>query len=356
VRRSLRLLLALAAACLALGAGAGTAGAAVKVVFLQGEQNVAVTRPGSTPQDAVRQLLLGPTSAEARTQIRTYVPAGTALRRLTVSNGVATVDLSLGFVQGNDAQSLLARLSQVVSTLTAAPGVARVQVLIGGGIPLGLFPGVDATGPLDTRDLATPSVAPPKAPPTPTGPETPSVRTLQQRLADLGYLPADAVDGTPGPATANALIAFQKWQGLQRDGTLGPQTQAALAGAVRPTPIARGGPGRRVEVLIDRQLVLAIQDDQVVRAIAVSTGKPSTPTPTGSFKVYAKFPRWWSTPFQEWLLWAAPFVGGVALHQFPDVPAYAASHGCVRVTRYDEPWLFDFVSVGTPVAVLARST
>lgn len=148
---------------------------------------------------------------------------------------MATVDLSLAFVQGNDAQSLLARLSQVVSTLTAAPGVAKVQVLIGGGVPLGLFPGVDATGPLDTKDLATPSVAPPKAPPTPTGPSTPSVRTLQQRLADLGYLPTDAVDGTPGPATTNALIAFQKWQGLQRDGTLGPQTQAALATAVRPT-------------------------------------------------------------------------------------------------------------------------
>ena len=131
-----------------------------------------------------------------------------------------------------------------------------------------------------------------------------------------------------------------------------------LARAQRPTPIAPGpsGPkGRRIEVLIDRQLVLAIQDDQVVRAIDVSTGKPSTPTPTGSFKVYAQFAKWWSTPFREWLLWASPFNGGIAMHQYPDVPTYAASHGCVRVTQYDAHWLFGFVSVGTPVRVMASS-
>jgi hypothetical protein len=32
-----------------------------------------------------------------------------------------------------------------------------------------------------------------------------------------------------------------------------------------------------------------------------------------------------------------------------------ASHGCVRVTQYDARWLFDFVSVGTPVRVIASS-
>ncbi len=44
------------------------------------------------------------------------------------------------------------------------------------------------------------------------------------------------------------------------------------------------------------------------------------------------------------------------MHQYPDVPVYAASHGCVRVTHYDARWLFDFNRVGDPVDVLARST
>jgi N-acetylmuramoyl-L-alanine amidase len=138
-------------------------------------------------------------------------------------------------------------------------------------------------------------------------------------------------------------------------GLIDARTRKVLATAQRPEPIGTGPAGDRIEVLVDRQVVLAITDDQVVRTIDVSTGKPSTPTPVGSFNVYAKFPRWWSTPFREWLLWAAPFSGGVAMHEYPDVPPFAASHGCVRVTQYDAHWLFDFASVGTSVHVIARS-
>ena len=124
---------------------------------------------------------------------------------------------------------------------------------------------------------------------------------------------------------------------------------------MRPTPIAKGGAGKRVEVLLDRQVALAIQDDQVVRVIPVSTGKASTPTPPGDFKVYAKYPRWWSNPFHEYLLWALPFDAGIALHQFPEVPAYAASHGCVRETATTARWMYDFGFVGMRVKVIARS-
>ena len=108
-------------------------------------------------------------------------------------------------------------------------------------------------------------------------------------------------------------------------------------------------------MLLDRQLVLAIQDDRVVRTLHVSSGKPSTPTPAGSYSVYAQFDKWWSVPFREWLLWASPFVGGIAFHQFPEVPYYAASHGCVRVPEANARWLFQFLSVGTPVQTIASS-
>ena len=107
--------------------------------------------------------------------------------------------------------------------------------------------------------------------------------------------------------------------------------------------------------MLGRQVVLAINNNQVVRVIPVSTGKPSTPTPAGNFKVYAKFAKWWSTPFQEWLLWAVPFNGGVAFHYFPDVPPYAASHGCVRQMATTAKWLYDFSYVGMPVKVIATS-
>ncbi len=120
-------------------------------------------------------------------------------------------------------------------------------------------------------------------------------------------------------------------------------------------PIAHGGAGKRAEILLDRQVALLINGDVVIRAISVSSRKPSTPTPPGSYKVYAKIVRWWSTPFREWLPWALPFVGGIAFHQYPDVPAYPASHGWVRQLYSVARWTYNFAFVGMPVKVLSRS-
>lgn len=192
--------------------------------------------------------------------------------------------------------------------------------------------------------------------PEPTSPVSGATLALQEQLVALGYLDAAQADGVAGPATQTGLVAFQKWQGLPRTGLADTATLAALASADRPTPIGAGTAGRRFEVLVDRQLLLAIEGNRVVRTIAVSTGKASTPTILGTFKIYSKIPRWWSVPFRDWLLLALPFSGGFAIHQYPDVPTFPASHGCVRVTQYDEPWVYAFASIGTPVRVIAKST
>lgn len=53
-----------------------------------------------------------------------------------------------------------------------------------------------------------------------------NVRTMQQRLSDLGY--SLGVDGNFGPGTRNAVIAFQRDKNLGSDGAVGPATWAAL--------------------------------------------------------------------------------------------------------------------------------
>src|SRR4029079_16264707 len=125
--------------------------------------------------------------------------------------------------------------------------------------------------------------------------------------------------------------------------------------ATRPSPITRGETGKRAEILLDRQLPSRIEHDTVIRAIAVSSGKPSTPTPPGNYRVYAKIARWWSVPFREWLPWALPFVGGIAFHAFQVAPTFPASHGCVRQSSTVARWTFNFAFVGMPVRVIARS-
>lgn len=59
------------------------------------------------------------------------------------------------------------------------------------------------------------------------GANGPEVTNLQTRLAAKGYPPGN-IDGTFGPATEAALLAFQKSQGLLADGIAGPRTLAAL--------------------------------------------------------------------------------------------------------------------------------
>jgi hypothetical protein len=349
-------LLAIAAALAAVATtAAAPAASALHVYFLQGEQLASVTRSGTTPADALRQLIAGPTPDEAARGFRTYVPTGTRVLGVTVKDGLATVDLSQRFASGGDPESLLARLSQLVRTLTGLQGAKRVQLLMNGALVTARFPGIATSRPITFHYLQTPNVPLPKQPAARLLPPEPGVKKVQQRLIALGYLVSGDADGRFGPTTQNAILAFQKWERLDRTGLLDPPTKSRLQTAVRPAPRTQGKAGRRAEILLDRQVALLIDNNTVVRTIAVSSGKPSTPTPPGDYRVYAKIPRWWSTPFREWLPWALPFVGGIAFHEFAVVPIYPASHGCVRQAMSVAHWTYDFAAVGMPVKVIAKS-
>ena len=354
--RALIGLLSLAALLAAGGAGASSAAQPrVSVFFVQGEQLAKVTRRGSTPLDAVRLLIAGPTRAEVARGFRTYLPLGTRVHSVKVTGRVATVDLNERFAAGKDTASLLARLSQLVRTLTGLQGATKVQLLMDGAVAAARFPGVSTGGPISFRDLQTPNVAVPQ-PPQPRLPSPdPAVKALQERLIVLGYLLRGDDDGRFGPATQNAVLAFQKWERLGRTGLLDAQTKARLVTAQHPLPVSHGVAGKRAEILLDRQVALLVNDNKVVRTIAVSSGKPSTPTPPGSYRVYAKIPRWWSTPFREWLPWALPFDGGIAFHEFQEVPTFPASHGCVRQAVSVARWTYNFATVGMPVRVIGKS-
>jgi lipoprotein-anchoring transpeptidase ErfK/SrfK len=355
-RRGLAGLFSLALAlAFALPAGSSATAGTVKVWFLQGEQMVSVDRTGSTASDAVTALFSGPTAAERKQGIRTYVPAKTILNGVTVENGLAKVDVSLNFALGQDAQSLDARLAQLVQTVSGLEGATKVQLLVDGGTVYGMFPGIVTSKPITLKYLETPNVPASHPAPPPPPPPVAGLLQMQQKLAALGFLLPSDVDGKNGPQTQTAVLAFQKWEGLGRDGVLGPKTRAALATAQHPVPITQGPSGKRAEVLLDRQVALAIDDNKVVRVLPVSTGKPSTPTPPGDFKVYSKITKWWSTPFREWLLWAVPFNAGIAFHEFPEVPNIPGSHGCVREFESTAHWMYDFSVVGMPVKVLAKS-
>ena len=89
----------------------------------------------STPavaRAALTELLEGPTADERADGLSTAIPSGTALRDISLSDGVATVDLDGTFDDGGGSASMLGRVAQVVATLTRFPTIERVAFRIDG--------------------------------------------------------------------------------------------------------------------------------------------------------------------------------------------------------------------------------
>src|SRR5688500_6438240 len=107
--RPRRALLVLAAA-LAVAAIAPAVAGAATIHLVQGEQTVAVKRPGTTLPQAIAALIAGPTRAEIADGFRTYPPAGTVVRSLTQTAKVATIDFEAGFAEAETTEELTARV------------------------------------------------------------------------------------------------------------------------------------------------------------------------------------------------------------------------------------------------------
>jgi peptidoglycan hydrolase-like protein with peptidoglycan-binding domain len=185
------------------------------------------------------------------------------------------------------------------------------------------------------------------------------VLALQQCLVDLGYWLGSA-DGNYGQLTRQAVMAFQKAEGLGRDGVAGPITQGRLAGAQRQGSRA-GGTG--LEIDLERQILRIVQGGQVQWVLNTSTGNNEAytsstggsaraVTPPGSFEIRREIDGVREAPLGT-LYRPKYFNGGIAIHGSGSIPAHPASHGCARVTNsaMDMLWSSGVAAIGTPVTV-----
>ena len=177
---------------------------------------------------------------------------------------------------------------------------------------------------------------------------------------------------TPSPRwPANARIAL----------ALAPEGLSAVGGGHLEAPLTQSfttGPDRRIAVYLDRQRVEAIEDGRVVRSFAMSSGRPGTPTVTGTYYIYARYERKTmrsrvgpgqpgyyvveNVPFAQYFHEGYAFHGAWWHNSF----GRRMSHGCVNLStrRFnrrwsgvpeDAGWLWEFASLGTPVTVFART-
>lgn len=178
------------------------------------------------------------------------------------------------------------------------------------------------------------------------------VARLKTRLRALHY----AVDrgSTFTDATHHAVMAFQKLNGLDRDGIVGAQTLNALK---RPV-VARIGPGAPERIVVDLsdQVLMVVSRGRVSKIVNACTGDPSLPdgrgqaTPIGRFRVTRKV-RGPEQADLGVLYSPSYFNGGIAVHGAPHVLAYPSSHGCVRIPMHMASSIFDAMRMGMRVQV-----
>jgi peptidoglycan hydrolase-like protein with peptidoglycan-binding domain len=192
------------------------------------------------------------------------------------------------------------------------------------------------------------------------GARGPEVKALEDKLALMHY-DVGAVDGYYDGMTVNAVIAFQKVEGMARTGRATDDVVARVQGAKEPAMMVPGGGALHVEVDIKRQVLLLFENNQLYRVIPVSTGSgkrycvdgdcATAVTPGGSFRVTWRVKGWHTSRLGK-LYNPLFFNGGIAIHGSLSVPTYPASHGCVRIPMAPAEWFPSHVPKDTPVYVL----
>jgi peptidoglycan hydrolase-like protein with peptidoglycan-binding domain len=172
-----------------------------------------------------------------------------------------------------------------------------------------------------------------------------AVRALQRRLRRLGYVVGNR--GSFDARTARAVLAFRKVTGMTRTAEASKPLMRAIARGRGAFKIRRSDHGRHIEADLTRQVIALIDGGRVRRIYPISSGKPSTPTVLGSFRVYSKTPG----TNAKGMVDSAYFIRGYATHGYYTVPVYPASHGCLRVPIPDARSLFNWIRIGTPVDV-----
>jgi len=130
----------------------------------------------------------------------------------------------------------------------------------------------------------------------------------------------------------------------------------------------QGKPARRIVVSIPDRKLAVVESGKVVRIFPTAVGKPSTPSPSGSFHVVQRLtnPTWYyqgkvvgpgkANPLGT--RWLGLSAAGYGIHgtNVPTSIGRNVSHGCIRMNNRDVEQLFEMVEIGDAVELLAERT
>lgn len=171
----------------------------------------------------------------------------------------------------------------------------------------------------------------------------------------------EAVSWLAGPANYRGGIRIAAYR---RDGAI-----TSLTVPVNQDPETAAAVGsKEIHIVLSKQELHLYQNGKLVSSRRVSTGKWSTPTPTGRYqtrnktkvaysRAYGLYMEYWMaiTPDGKYGLHALPFWklrGGGKYYEGASHIGTPVSHGCIRQTVAEAKSLFEWAPVGTPVTII----
>jgi hypothetical protein len=189
------------------------------------------------------------------------------------------------------------------------------------------------------------------------------VAQLQRHLARLGVYRGEA-DGVYGREVAAAVVAVHKLADIERSNDWSVEDWAI---ELDHNSILKRHPDEpdRVEVDIARQVMFVIRNGEITAIVPVSSangavywsknggldgGLVTARTPKGNFRLFRHIDGWrknyLGSLYKPWY-----FTPYYAVHGSSSVPAYPASHGCIRVPTWESDHLDAMLELGLPIHI-----
>jgi hypothetical protein len=153
------------------------------------------------------------------------------------------------------------------------------------------------------------------------------------------YIPQTGVYDS---GTGWAIDAYHRLLRRGTSQTLDGRTTSFLLNGWGQFPLRFAGHGRHAEGNLGLQLLALADGSRVEAILPISSGKPSTPTILGNFRVYSRVPGY----LPDGMYYSDFFYSGYAIHGYDPAPDYPASHGCMRLPIQDAIWVFHWLTYG----------
>jgi lipoprotein-anchoring transpeptidase ErfK/SrfK len=136
--------------------------------------------------------------------------------------------------------------------------------------------------------------------------------------------------------------------------------------AVTAAPVIKTAPQTKIVVSLEDRKLALVEDGKVMRVYTVAIGKPSSPSPVGTFTIERRI----KNPVYQHdgktvqpgpgnpvgTRWMGLNIKGYGIHgtNAPKSIGKAASHGCIRMGKKDVEELFALVQVGDTVELVGQ--